>query len=383
MWSVLPRRAVTRTARTAARAFSVAQEASTRAAPRFALAGGAAGAAFLALSLRPSVPTAAEGADLADLEQRVAALELDAGRSLHSAFVFIKPHAVYDKVKELTKQKFAAEGISIVSEGEIAAEAIDEKQLIDTHYGAIAAKAVKLQPESLTVQPKAQEAFEKAFGLSWSDALSQGLVFNAMDGAAKLGIAPAELEPRWRQLKKDVDVLKFGGGFYCGKVGDIYIINGFYMSMRTAFTTPGTCIYYYEVEWSPKKLAWADFRAKVLGGTDPKTAEEGSLRNTIYNQWAELGLQTEPNTGNNGCHASASPFEALAERANWLGASLKSDYFAKAMLASGVPMEMLQAWCEDPPVSFDGKKQSLFDLLEDLDSGDCLEKAAKIAACNK
>jgi len=382
MWSRVSRQAVGRTARAAARAFSAVHEPTAKAAPRFALAGGTAGAALLALSLRPRTPAAAE-TDFADLEQRVAELEMEAGRSLHSAFVFLKPHAVYDAVKDLAKRKFADEGISVVSEGVIAAEVIDEKQLIDTHYGAIAAKAVKLKPESLTVQPKAQEAFQTAFGLSWSDALEQGLVFNAMDAAAKLGISPAELEPRWRQLTKDVDMLKFGGGFYCGKVDDIYVINGFYMSMRSQFTTPGTCIYFYEVEWDPKKLSWADFRGKVLGGTDPKTAEPGSLRNTIFKTWEELGLQSMPNTGSNGCHASASPFEALAERANWLGAPLKSDYFAKALTASGVPPEMLRAWCEDPPVSFEGKKQSLFDLLEDLDGGDCLKKAKEIAASNK
>ena len=37
----------------------------------------------------------------------------------------------------------------------------DKKKLIDTHYGAIAAKAVMLKPKDLTVQEKAQEEFEK------------------------------------------------------------------------------------------------------------------------------------------------------------------------------------------------------------------------------
>ena len=38
------------------------------------------------------------------------------------------------------------------------------------------------------------------------------------------------------------------------------------MDMRGKFTTPGTCIHYYEVEWDPKDLSWGDFREKVLGG---------------------------------------------------------------------------------------------------------------------
>ena len=44
----------------------------------------------------------------------------------------------------------------------------DKKKLIDTHYGAIAAKAVMMKPKDLTVQDKAQEEFEKqSLWLHW------------------------------------------------------------------------------------------------------------------------------------------------------------------------------------------------------------------------
>jgi hypothetical protein len=61
-----------------------------------------------------------------------------------------------------------------------------------------------------------------------------------------------------------------------------------------------------------------DFRGKVLGPTDPKDGPAGSLRATILKDWKQLGLQSPPNVGDNGVHASASPFEGLAERMNWL-----------------------------------------------------------------
>ena len=83
--------------------------------------------------------------------------------------------------------------------------------------------------------------------------------------------------------------------------------------------------------------------------------------------------------GDNGVHASASPFEAMAERVNWCGQELKTDVFGAGMLASGIPEATVSAWSSDPQVEFEGKKQSLFDLLEDLDARDCLEKAKKIA----
>merc|ERR1712136_270642 len=115
-------------------------------------------------------------------------------------------------------------------------------------------------------------------------------------------------------------------------------------------------------------------------GRDPKTAFPTSLRHSVFKGWKGLGLDSEPNTGNNAVHASASPFEALAERANWLGMPLETDRYGRAMLASGVPLATIQAWCDDPAVPFEGKKQSLFDLLEDLDSRDCLRKSAAVNA---
>ena len=39
------------------------------------------------------------------------------------------------------------------------------------------------------------------------------------------------------------------------------------------------------------------------------------------------GLKAQPDTGDNGVHASASPLEALAERSNWLRASVSKDAF--------------------------------------------------------
>ncbi|CAJ1339889.1 unnamed protein product, partial [Effrenium voratum] len=220
------------------------------------------------------------------------------------------------------------------------------------------------------------------FGVAWSKVMEEGLVFNALDGAKKLGISSDELGKKYDTLKKGEDIIKFGGGFYCGKVDSIYVINGFYMNMRSKFTAPGTSIYYYEVEWPAEKMKWADFRGKMLGPTDPATAPTGSIRNEIYNKWAELGLKAQPDTGDNGVHASASPFEALAERSNWLRASITKDPFGKAVLASGVTMHMIKEWFDDPAVSFEGGKKSLFDLVEDLDAAECLKKLKAIAAEN-
>eukprot|EP01001_Neometanema_parovale_P007210 NODE_3527_length_1204_cov_112.411656_g3347_i0.p1 GENE.NODE_3527_length_1204_cov_112.411656_g3347_i0~~NODE_3527_length_1204_cov_112.411656_g3347_i0.p1 ORF type:complete len:339 (-),score=110.12 NODE_3527_length_1204_cov_112.411656_g3347_i0:121-1137(-) len=160
---------------------------------------------------------------------------------------------------------------------------------------------------------------------------------------------------------------------------EIYVINGFYMSMREKYTKPPAEIHYFNTEWDTKNLSWEDFRGKVLGATDPATADKNSLRRQVLDKWQELGLKSQPNVGDNGVHASASPFEAMAERMNWLGADINSDAFAKAMQAGGIPVGTIQDWTKDPQVLFEGKKQSLFDLLEDMNSDACLKKAIKIA----
>jgi len=160
----------------------------------------------------------------------------------------------------------------------------------------------------------------------------------------------------------------------------IFVINGFYMSMREKFTKSEAKLHYMTVEFDAATLSWEDFRGKVLGATDPSTAEAGSLRKMILDQWQELGLASEPNVGDNGVHASASPFEAMAERNNWLEVALDDDEFAQAMVAAGIPKDTVAAWTKDPQVDIgEGKKGSLFDQLEDMNSSDCLAKAAALA----
>ena len=61
----------------------------------------------------------------------------------------------------------------------------------------------------------------------------------------------------------------------------VYVINGFYAAMRSKYTSPGSSVYYYSVEWNAAELSWSDFRSEVLGATDPETAVAGSMRREI------------------------------------------------------------------------------------------------------
>ena len=158
----------------------------------------------------------------------------------------------------------------------------------------------------------------------------------------------------------------------------IYVINGFYAAMRGKYTAPGSSIYYYSVQWDASAMSWADFRSKVLGATDPASAAAGSMRNEILLRWEALGLADKPNVGDNGVHGSASAFEGLAERINWLEATLDDDDTGHALLEAGVKKDTLLKWMKDPQVELDGTMTSLFDAFEDLSSPETLKMAQKL-----
>jgi nucleoside diphosphate kinase len=300
----------------------------------------------------------------------------------NQAFVFIKPHAVTDAVKDRVSKTLGTKGCKIVSEGSLTSEVIDEKRLIDKHYYAIATKATLKKPHELNVPA---DKFKVKFGIGWQEALDAGKVFNALDACEKLEITAEEMDTQWGVCKKADKLIKFGGGFYCGLIeiknkDPIYVFNGFFMAMRNKYCAPGLSIYYYLIEWDAKKLSWKDFREKVLGPTDPQDAPKDSLRGLILQRWKELGLSEEPNVGDNGVHASASPFEGLAERLNWVGASIKDDAFGQALLSAGIDEAWIKDGANDPQVDLgEGKKGSLFDAVEDTDAEECVGKLTALA----
>lgn len=155
----------------------------------------------------------------------------------NSAFVFVKPHAVTSPTISLVKENLEKAGLAIQMEGDISSEMIDEKQLVDQHYYAIASKATITPPEELVV-PEAK--FKDFFGEEWQDVLKAGKAKTAIEAGKYLGLDGAELDKVWGKAKDDGKIIKLGGGFYCGKLADdVYTFNGFYMSMRSRFTKPG------------------------------------------------------------------------------------------------------------------------------------------------
>eukprot|EP00929_Paragymnodinium_shiwhaense_P051680 TRINITY_DN25966_c0_g1_i1.p1 TRINITY_DN25966_c0_g1~~TRINITY_DN25966_c0_g1_i1.p1 ORF type:complete len:496 (+),score=107.14 TRINITY_DN25966_c0_g1_i1:47-1489(+) len=299
-------------------------------------------------------------------------------KETNHGFLYLKPHANLPAVQRLVEARLKQEGIEIVEQGELLSEDIVRRRVADKHYSGVAAKAVEAQPADLVVQPAAKAAFEAVNGLSWEEALSQDLVVNAATALERLGITHEELDAEWSELQLGEGKLKFAGGFYVGRIRDLFVINGFYMAVRAIYTVPGTSVHWYSLRWDPDDLRWSDFRKKVLGSTDPAVAEATSLRGEVTQRWKEMGLPAEPHLGENVAHASASPFEAFSERVNWLDADPKKDAFGEQLLRQGISLEKLRLLTRDPKVVYEGDEWSTFDLLENLDSSECSARVSRI-----
>ena len=164
---------------------------------------------------------------------------------------------------------------------------------------------------------------------------------------------------------------------------ELYVFNAFFMTMRSKYVGKDKEIRCYEVEWDPTELSWSSFRNDILGPTDPNEAPPNSIRETILNQYKKLGLSSIPDRSDNGVHASASPFEALAEKMNWLSLDLESDGFGKALVDAGISKSRIHEWSRDPQINLsDSATGSVFDALEDLDIDECIQKLIEFNRLN-
>ncbi|GMH86292.1 hypothetical protein TrVE_jg9123 [Triparma verrucosa] len=301
---------------------------------------------------------------------------------INSAFVFIKPQANTLKTQEYVRSTLSKFCIQIKEEGTIPGTVINEKKLIDQHYYSIASKATLQHPSELNVP---EDKFMESFKEEWVKVVEEGRCVNALQACERWNVNESTLEKLWRSSEKSHKVVKFGGGFYCGLLEcegeELYVFNAFFMEMRSKFIGDNE-VYFFSVEWEKGVLDWEGFRNRLLGPTDPNEAPEGSIRRTILEKWEEFGLKSKPNKADNGVHASASPLEGLSEKCNWLGSSIDSESFGKALLFNGFDEQTIKEYCIDPSVEGakdDGVgKGSVFDAVEDMDAEDCLRKLCMI-----
>jgi nucleoside diphosphate kinase len=297
----------------------------------------------------------------------------------NNALVFIKPHANNHKAVSFINNHLNKNQITILNEGVLTAEHIIQNEIIENHYASIAYSAVRKKPAELTLQTESEDKFLNTFGLSWFEAIEKNILFNCEEAKVKLnGISGNELNEIWKKSKQT----KVAPGLYAAFFEEegIYVVNGFYLAMKELYTAPGSEVIWYQTEFSETEVPWKKFRSEVIGATDPSRAVEGSLRKSLLDQWKELDLPYPPNMTENGVHASAGPVEGLKERIIWTAIDISKDPYTIELLNQGFSINQIEQFLENPLIQFEGKKESVFDFTEDVNSSNA---ATMLKSANK
>lgn len=183
-------------------------------------------------------------------------------------------------------------------------------------------------------------------------------------------VSPEDLDGAWFAAGPR----KVRSGFYAVPFRDAglpcLLVNGFYPAQARHFTAPGRTVVAAVLHTD---LPWRVLRRDVLGDTYPDRALPGSIRRTLLERKAELGLARVDITANF-VHLSAGPFEAAWEIVNFLGGLSEGP----ARLEDTRLMAHWQGLGGDPAVLEDrvragiwhpgGVAQDLFGPTEDLDA---------------
>ena len=333
-----------------------------------------------------------------DVAQRAVQACVDGAQPINVAFLFIKPHAVTAEVEALLRARCERDSIEIVDSGALSASEMDQRGVVDRHYGQLTRRAMAVPPAQLpALSDKVLAVFSDTFGISWAHALAQGTLVNcrglyaahaaagsvavAADsvGAADIHDAFA-LETLWRSAA----CVKLFPGTYAARVVanglSHIVVNGFYPAMRSKFCDVARApngVKWFVLSWREVAMDWAAFRGEWVGATNPAKAARASLRGELFANWEEYGIAAAPFGADNGFHASASPVEACYERCLWLGAPIDDDPLMHAAKCAGISSEIVTVWCSGDAVIGD---TPVFDVVELLGTSAVLKAMAKAGA---
>ncbi|ORC31216.1 hypothetical protein B4O97_17025 [Marispirochaeta aestuarii] len=287
----------------------------------------------------------------------------------NNALVFIKPQAITARAIAFVEEQLGKAGVSFSEAGEIEAAVLKEKRIIDRHYASISRAAMDLSPRDLRIPEKGREEFFRIFHRSIDQVLAAGELLNCTEAFEILGNPSAQtLNTLWRN---GIEV-KLGPGLYVSRMekSDLFVINGFYPSMKELFVAPGLKVRLYDAGFDPDDLSWKDFRRLVIGATNPEKAAPGSLRRLLRDRYKNLDLEEQPRTAFNGIHASAGPIEGLREFQVWLDRDPAEHELGEALLKGGMSPRDLRGLMENAPARFQDTEGPVFDITEDVDARD-------------
>lgn len=291
------------------------------------------------------------------------AAEIQRASKMNYSFLWVHPSSAKDGFELELPDVLTKHGVQIRSSGQLTLGEATVRDLINSPFTSLYRNAYVRTSSEVTISTVQCGAFKDAFGITWETAVQLSLLINAKEAVDRYG--ETYVIQWWDQCTNKVCLSPH---LYVGHMEreGMYVINGFYPYVRARLHN-GSHVLWYSVSWDPRHLSWEDFLRKVVGDEDPPTAEPGSLRRHLYDNWERYGLNGPPDAVENGVHASANPMEALAERCLWRNTLPEEDVLGQLLLKHGVHVDFLRDVLRNPVVhqQFDGIGDitELFNLL--------------------
>jgi hypothetical protein len=272
-----------------------------------------------------------------------------------------------------------------------------DKNLIDKTYMELMEKSIKDSALSLTLYPEEVQLFNTSFGENWHNCIKLGQVLNSKEACTLFNCNDDDLYERWTTA---ADHIKIRKGLHVAKVeapnsfksikepteqqnkyarkknkveepSYVYIVNGFYSSMKNAMTKANKPAEYFVLEWDGDTMNWTDFTAKILGNSEPDRASSFSIRGKLYQEWLELGLPNSTTYRDNGIYCSTSSIKGMVDRLMWVkGSIMFTDIFGARLLKARVQSSLINKYSMNPLI----QGRYLFQILDRKNSDDTMNE---------
>lgn len=288
--------------------------------------------------------------------------------------IFLKPDLLdlndrLGPVWELIHRRLESYGVELTAATALDADVLRQYRLIQQHYGVINA-----------VSMEGIKALSQAAKENLDTFLAELPPDTEVLGAHQfLEHYPTFSPPALSIFYDNLPGHRFAGGTYgvvvriSGKT--IVLLNGFHPEQVDLFEFPGAVIMCFV---GRSTQSWADLRQNMTGATNPARANADSIRRSLLDSRAELGLAAVTSL-RNGIHVSAGPVEASVEISRYFtpygtasDISPVSTSFGQRLAAVG-SRALVDALMRNDEVLLDESLQPAFDATEERDAAEVEE----------
>jgi hypothetical protein len=253
----------------------------------------------------------------------------DLPRRFKQALVFVKPellHSGRDRggILRTVITKLAEGGLSVGGAAVLG----------PARMGAVAAENYAVINRISRLGPRGLSRFAlDALDRSYAAEIAAGTpILGAHQLMASSNVSLEELSTAWRTARS----ARLAPGTYAAVIQlrgrRVLALNGFHPEQLAHYTAYDARVVAFEVGWD--SLSWREFRAQVIGATDPRDADPRSIRGYVRDNRAALGL-AEVDRGRNGIHGSAGPLEAMMELSRFFAVPATETSFGALIPAHG------------------------------------------------